>query len=162
MNLINLKRWIKASIVKAIEDQKLNYLNFQPIEIFVEGDDRLTNKETEYLEFRLDGPYSKPITKGEYHHYIELNILVQGTRNESNSYRFDNLQGLASQILNRDWCIFKIGNVGKNPEDDESLLGVMQMLPSDNIKLSDFGRIDDNVETYAASVEAHYEMYTRS
>lgn len=163
MNLTNYKRWIKASLLKTIEESQLNRLGSEPIKLFVEGDDRGTNKLPEHYEFRVDGPYSHPCgTAGEYRFYIEVNILVHSTRNEANSYRFENLQGLASEILNRDWCIYKVGNVGKNEEDDESLVGVMQMIPAEQIKLSDFGQIDDNTEVYQASVEAHYEMYIRS
>jgi hypothetical protein len=162
MNLINMKRWIKASILKEVGSKNLNYLGSAPVEFYVEGDDRKTNKLVEHLEFRLDGPNCQPHGANScFRFYIEVNILIHATRNEANIYRFDNLQSLASQILNRDWCIYRIGNINRNPEDDSSLVGVMQLMPSEQIKISDFGMIDESVETYEASVEAHYEMYTR-
>lgn len=165
MNLINLRRWVKASILRTIETEKLTTLgpNVDPIPLFVEGDDRKTNKEKQHFELRMDGPYSKPHgSAGEYRHYIELNILISSTRNEGNAYQMDNLESLAAQILNRDWCIYRIGNVGKDPADDESLVGVMQLMPAEQIKLSDFGMIDNSTEVYQGVSEAHYEMYTRS
>jgi hypothetical protein len=62
-------------------------------------------------------------------------------------------------MLNRDICIYKIGNVGQNDVDNGSYVGVMQLIPSDAIKTSDFGKIDDSVEVYQSVSEAHYEMY---
>lgn len=154
MNLTNLNRWIKASYVQVIRKQ------LKGAKLFVEGEDRLTNKEADHYELRIDGPYTKPCgTKGEYKAYIEVNLLVTMTRNEQNRYAFDNLKGQMANVLNQDFCILKTGNVGIAEEDDESLVGVMQLLPVEQIKTSDFGMIDTNTEVYQAVVEAHYEMY---
>jgi len=155
MNLTNVKRWIKASMLREIKK------NTGGVHLFVEGDTRDTNKHPQHFEFRLDGPYCKPCgTKGEFRLKVEANILVNSTRNEANLYDRENLQGIASQLLNRDFCIYRTGNVLKVPDvDNETLFGTMQLMPMDEIKISDFGQIDDNVEVYQAVVEAHYEMY---
>ena len=62
-------------------------------------------------------------------------------------------------ILNRDFCIYKIGNEARLPAiDDGTLFDVFRLLPSDQIKVSDFGQIDPNTQVSQCSVEAHYEM----
>lgn len=135
-------------------------LYFEGKPLFVEGDDRLTSEQYQHIEFRLDGPYIKPCgSKGEFRAYIEVNLLCNSTRNEQNVYDRENLQGILLQALNRDFCIYKIGNVGKEDADDSSMFETMKLIPHDEIKLSDFGRVDTNTEIYMAVAEAHYEMY---
>ena len=129
-------------------------------DVFVEGQDRSSSTRNSHFEIRLDGPYTDPCgSRGEYRSYVEVNILVSSTRDESDIYRVDNMKGVAAEALNKDFCIYKVGNVGKNEQDDESLVGIMKLLPVERIKVSDFGMIDSNTEVYQAVAEAHYEMY---
>lgn len=151
----HLKRWIVASYVKVIKAAVE-----QGFDVFVEGDDRLTNRTPKHFELRIDGPYSRASgTKGEMCSYIEVNLLGNSTRNEANFFDRQNLQGLLAFLLNRDVCIYKTGNEGTNDADDGSMVGVMMLLPSDMIKTSDFGMVDANTEVYQCVSEAHYEMY---
>lgn len=150
-----LKRWILASYIKVMKP-----LVEQGFEIFIEGDDRLTNKNPKHFELRIDGPYSRPNgSAGEMCSYIEVNLLGNSTRSQENFFDRQNLQGFLMFLLNRDVCIYKTGNEGKNEADDGSLVGVMRLLPSDMIKTSDFGMVDSNTEVYQCVSEAHYEMY---
>jgi hypothetical protein len=154
MSLTNLNRWIKASYVQMLRKVLLG------APLFVEGDDRQTSKAPDHFELRIDGPYTDPCgTQGEYKSFIEVNILVNVSRNEKNRYHFDNLKGAMAEALRRDFCIYRTGNVGKLAEDDESLVGVMRLIPSESIKISDFGMIDPATEVYQSVCEAHYEMY---
>lgn len=154
MSLTNLNRWIKASYIMELRKRLTN------ADVFVEGQDRATSKRDSHFEVRIDGPYTDPCGgRGEYRSYVEVNILVSATRDEQDIYRVDNLKGVAAEALNKDFCIYKVGNVGKNADDDESLVGIMKLLPLDRIKVSDFGMIDSNTEVYQAVAEAHYEMY---
>lgn len=154
MSLTNLNRWIKASYVQEIRKRLIGAT------LYVEGDDRKTSELAEHFEFRLDGPYTTPCgSKTEYKAFIEVNILLTMARNEANRYQFDNLKGAMAEALNRDFCIYRTGNVGTNELDDESLVGIMKLIPYESIKTSDFGNIDTNTEIYQAVTEAHYEMY---
>lgn len=154
MNLTNLKRWIKASAVQTLKPLAQGHA------LFIEGEDRNTNDAASHFELRVDGPYTSPHgTQGEYKAYVEVNVLANSTRNESNVYERENMQGIAAEMLNRDICVYRIGNVGVNPADTGTLVGVLQLMPMDLIKVSDFGKIDDNVEVYQAVAEAHYTMY---
>lgn len=152
MNLLNMKRWIVASAIREFK----KYLEGEVM--YPEGVDKNPNINS-YLELRIDGPYVKPQPGGGGCVYIEINILAISKRSESNVYKKENMQGIASQILNRDFCIYKIGNTDTNPADTGELVGVMQLLPSDQIKNSDFGQDDEAVEIYKSATEAHYEMY---
>lgn len=151
----HLKRWIKASFVKLIRP-----MLEQGVDLFVEGEDRLTNKSKKFMELRIDGPYTTPCgTSDELKSYIEINILGTSTRDESNVYDRENLQGLLSFYLNRDFCVYRTGNEDKVPDDDGTMFGTMLLIPHDQIKTSDFGQIDPNTEVYQCVCEAHYEMY---
>lgn len=158
MSSINkhLNRWIKASYIKTLRP-----LLEQGFYLFVEGEDRGTHEQmAKRIELRIDGPYTRPAgSRTEWCSFIEVNLLGNVTRDESNIYTRDNVKGLMAELLSRDFCVYRTGNVGKVPEDDESFLGVMQLLPAEQIKVSDFGMIADNAEVYQAVAEAHYEMY---
>jgi hypothetical protein len=158
MSSINkhLNRWIKASFIQALRP-----LCEQGAYLFVEGEDRGTDAQmSKRIEVRLDGPYTRPAgSRIEWCSFVEVNLLCNISRDEGNIYARDNIKGLMAEMLSRDFCIYKVGNVGREPADDESLVGVMQLLPVDAIKVSDFGLIDSNTEVYQAVAEAHYEMY---
>lgn len=143
-----------ASIIKLFKEYN------EGIHVYVEGMDPDTSQKDKHFELRIDGPYTKPLTKGCYRHYIEINILVNSTRSEDDFYERHNLQGIAAQMLNRDICVYRIGNTDKDSLDDGSFLGALQLIPSDQIKVSDFGRINETTEVYQAVAEAHYELYT--
>ncbi len=152
--IANLKRWIKASFLQELP----KHLTGGPV--FAEGDDRLTSQDATHYEVRIDGPYLKPCgTRNEFRTYIEVNILANSTRNESNAFARETLQGIITYALMRDFCIYRIGAKGTIAEDDESLVGVMQFIAAEQLKLSDFGQIDIP-EVYQAVGEAHYEMYS--
>lgn len=149
-----IKRWAVASIIKLFKELT------EGIELYVEGMDfTKVQKKDKHFELRIDGPYSKPLDKGNWRHYFEVNILINSTRSEDDFYERHNLQGIAGAMLNRDICVYRIGNVDKNPKDDGTYVGVMQLIPVDQIKTSDFGRINETTEVYQAVAEAHYEMY---
>lgn len=153
----HLKRWTFASIIKDIKPRLE-----QGFEIFIEGDQRLTNKSPQFFELRVDGPYLKPLTKDEYRAYIEVNLLGNSTRNDENRYERQNLLSLLQSYLNKDFCVYKTGNVGgkgNNGVDDESFFGVYTLIPAEQIKGSDFGMVDDSAHVFQCTAEAHYEMF---
>lgn len=153
-DLKHLKRWIVASYLQQIRKELE-----QGFSLFLEGEDRTTETSPNRIELRVDGPYIKQCTKSEAQAYIEVNLLGNSTRNEANVFDRYNLQGIMSKILNKDFCIYRIGNVNKIEEDDSSLVGVMALLASEMVKISDFGLIDNNTEIYQSVAEGHYEMY---
>lgn len=150
----HLERWITASLITALSKRSSGK------KVYLEGMDRLTNKEKEFIELRIDGPYLDPCgSKGEYYAYMEVNLLCTSSRNEANAFAATNLRGVMLHMLNTDICVYRTGNVGKETIDDESLVGTMKLLSVDKIKASNFGQIDPATQAYQAVAEAHYEMY---
>ena len=148
-----IQRWIRASFFKQLKDL------LKGITTFIEGEDRSTSKHPNFFEMRLDGPYYEPCgSRGEWKAKIEVNLLVNSTRDEKNYFIHDNMKGLATSALSRDFCVYKLGNVGRETEDDQSYFEVMKLVREDQVKVSEFGMIDPNVEVFQAVVEAHYEM----
>lgn len=156
-SLAPLIRWVRASYIKALKP----LLEGKPL--YVEGDQRLTNQTDQSIEIRIDGPYLTPVgTRGEYRAYIEVNLLVNSGYNQKNRYEADNLRGLLMNALNRDFCIYRTGNNIQEETDDNSLVGVMQLIPSQMIKVSNFGQINPDAKVNQSVAEAHYEMYFTS
>lgn len=148
MNLTDVPIWVQASIRKTIIDR-----NQGRIKLFFEGDDRQTNKYKEFFEIRVDGPYfDLSGTKDEISIYTEVNILINSTRNEENLFGHQRLMGIATQLLNTDFCIYKIGH-----KDYDSLFYcTLSLMPSEQIKNSYFGQVEQNVQVFQSTVEAHY------
>jgi hypothetical protein len=147
-----LKRWIQASIVKVIRP-----LLGDGITLFVEGEDR-PKGTPKHAELRIDGPHLRTVgSKGEYQAEIIVNLVGDSTRNESNIYDRQNLAGTLQWLLNRDFCIYRVGNT-KAGTDDGSLVDVMLLQPSEQIKLSDFGQTGAALQLYQCVAEAFYIM----
>ena len=144
-----LTRWIHASVREWIENRKRERQS--TIVIYNEADIRQTNKNTEHLELRIDGPYErKEGTRNEFYADLEINILVNTTYFENELFRHQNNMGLASYLLDASIPIFKIGD----NRDDKSLVGMLNLQSSP--LTSNFGQIDNNVQVQQGSVEAHY------
>lgn len=144
-----LTRWIHASVRQWLEDRKRQKLS--TIVIFCEADIRQTNKTTEHLELRIDGPYErKEGTRNEFYADVEVNILVNTTYFENELFRHQNNMGLASYLLDSSIPIFKIGD----NRDDKALVGVLRLESSP--LTSNFGQIDNSVQVQQGTVEAHF------
>lgn len=151
----HLKRWTLASFILDIKPKAEQGFHF-----YAEGDQRLTNQNPQFFELRIDGPYLKPLAKGEYKAYIEVSLLGNSTRNDKNRYQRQNLLSLLQSYLNKDFCCLRTGNENVDPViDDGSLFGVYSLIPAEQIKASDFGMIDDAANVFQCTVEAHYEMF---
>lgn len=121
------------------------------VPLFFEGDDRETSKLSEYFEVRFDGPYDlQEGTASETTLYIEVNILVCNKRTESKVFRHQEMVGIAQQMLNS--CI-ELRDLGFTDSTDQ-LIGQYQL--KSTIQVSNFGKIDDNVDVFQSTVEAHY------
>lgn len=154
MDLTDVPIWVTASIRKTIIDRCAGR-----VPLFFEGDDRKTNKEKQFIEARIDGPYIEHVgTKNEISLYSEVNLLVTMTRNESNLYEFQKLLGIATQILNTDICIYKIGH----PNYNQLFFCTLSLMSSDKIQNSYFGQIDPNVQVFQSTTEAHYLGFPES
>ncbi len=149
----NWSRWSFASISKHFDD------NRQGLKLFIEVTHRDTRKDEEYLEFRMDGPTLREVSKGCWKLRIEVNILVTATIDENDFHRIHRNAGIAQAAFAQGISVFKYGD---GVDDDDSFLGCYKLLQNsstrDFIELNHFGQIDANVPLMQATVEGHYLM----
>jgi len=147
----NWPRWISSSIAKHFDGYR------QGVRLFVEGQDRDTEKETEFFELRTNGPFITEVSRGNYRCDVTVNTLVQAT-GESDIYK---IQRYAGKILLA-YITIPIYRYGEGAEDDETLLGCLKLVrnyPRDEqIKINYFGKIQPQTNLYQASVDADYYM----
>ena len=149
----NWARWSFASISKHFDD------NRQGLKLFIEGTHRDTREVEEYLEFRMDGPTLREVSKGCWKLRIEVNLLVTATIDEEDFHRIHRNAGIAQAAFATGIPAFKYGD---GVDDDQSVFGCYQLLQSsstrDFIELNHFGQIDTNIPLLQATVEGHYQM----
>lgn len=156
MNLANLTymtempKWTILSVRKQFVQRTEN------IPVFFEETVKQNNKETLYVELRIDGPFVRPSgTRDEYEATIEVNALLNEQYNEKDTIRLFKLGGVVIQALVQDFCIYKLG-----PEvtDDKTFWETYQLITDDQVELSNFGQVDTTNKIYQATVEAHYKV----
>lgn len=145
-------RWIFASISKHFDDRK------QGLPLFIEGQNRNTRDTKDFFELRVDGPRLTELTKGSWHIYIEVNILVQSAMDDLDYHRIHRNVGIAVEAMTN-LLIFKYGS---KVEDDQSFLGCLKLIQDtrsrERIQVFNFGQIDVDTRLMQSAVEGHYEM----
>ncbi len=147
----NIPRWMFASVSKHFDDRK------QGEHLFIEGQDRLTNEETDWLELRMDGPLHKEVSKGCHQFDIEINILVSSVMNEKDYHKIFKIVGVVAAAFTNVIEIFKFGD---GPNDDNTFLECARLRQEgrEAVVISHFGQIDPDKRLIQASVEGHYRM----
>lgn len=153
---IDWPRWSIASIIKHFSDE----IKSDTFPVFIEGMDRETNKDTDFAEIRVDGPWTNEISADYWRIYCEVNILIQSVMSDSDLYLIYRHIGLVNMAFQKCISVFKYGD---EPLDDGSFLGCFKLVIDrynrEQVKTSNFGQIDKSVKLQQATVEAHYEMY---
>lgn len=152
----NLIRWVHASVNKHFDGYKGNcYLHF-------EGTGRRQPDSTRvfWAELRCDGPYETGGTAGEENCTFEINVLICASIEDTYAYRIQDLQGRFGVAFTS--CI-PVKRYGDQPQDDQSLVGYLQLLTNNGEKLmvSTFGQIGPNTDLKQGSIEGHYHMKRR-
>lgn len=155
----NWERWCKISIIKHFEKGiSPEQGNAEGSYFFVEGFARDTEGRSDWVEFRLDGPYIKQPVRNQFRLYFELNLLVVVQEGNEDAFRINKLTGLVSSLFLD--CV-EVKRYGVGPEDDDTLLGCLCLVPrpsNERIQVSHFGKINPSVGIYQASVEGHYQI----
>lgn len=147
----NIPRWLFASVSKHFDDRK------QDEHLFIEGQDRLTNEETDWLELRMDGPFYREVSKGSHQFDIEVNVLVSSAMNEDDYHKIFKLVGVVIAAFTKTIDILKLGDGGS---DDQSFLECARIRTENReaVIVSHFGQIDSDKRLIQATVEGHYRM----
>lgn len=153
--MINIKwpRWTTASIVKHFTD------NISGVDVFVEGEERPTNP-TNLVELRIDGPEIRELHQNYFRLYVEINILVQVTIDDTNLYSQEDVIG---EVCNAFSNIITVYKKGLDSEDDGSFVGCYNLITrgrnADGVKVFRFGQIEQDIRILQSTIEGHYEMY---
>lgn len=152
---IHWDRWVFASICQHFDDRR------GTLPMYVEGTHRDTRELEDFFELRVDGPWYSEISKNYWWVFIEINVLIQSAKNNTDFHRIRKMTGIISQILERCIKVYKYGN---EPYDDSSLLGVLERQDdrrgknADRIQINHFGQIEPKLKLEQSTVEAHYVM----
>lgn len=146
----NWPRWAFASVSK-------HFLTLlQPhIKVFIEGQDRNTTGDTDYVEFRMDGPFSKQLSQTTWQVKFEVNILISSIK-DLDAHKIHKTVGLVNSAFATNIPIFKLGN---GPDDNPlEMFGCLQIMvgPREALMTSHFGQVDNVVVMNQCTVEGHY------
>ena len=133
------------------------------IPVIVEGMDEETDnftRATDRVEIRISGPYTRPLSGGEYHIYMDVNILFTSRFGGAGKNRHTILKnvGLYQEAMDSPIRVYRYGSeVG----DDDSLLGCLNPRrgKNDTVSVHHFGKIDPTDKLRQSMVDARYEMY---
>lgn len=151
----NWERWAVASF----EKQFKTVFDAASVPIFFEGDDRDTAKLTNFVEFRMDGPKIRELSKGYFRLFVPVNILVKHSMDDQNVHRIHRTIGTAISAFADHISMFKYGN---DPDtDDSSFVVCFSRMDNllDQLRVNQFGQIDPIVRARQATVEGHYEAF---
>lgn len=147
---IDMPRWIFASVSKHFNSKRGS------IPMLFEGQ-RMPERQqyNDLFEFRLDGPYEKPLTKTDTYLYFEVNILIQSKITDTDFHKIHRLAGQVANMFDKCIPIYRYGDGG-------SLIDIAVLKIDDSaknhIEISHFGQIEASTELLQSTVEGHYEM----
>ena len=150
----NWDRWILASVS---DHFKINVQDVFSLKEFVEGQPRDTNKNKQWFEVRMDGPFCKEQQKNQWLLVMEINCLVSTSMDDFDFHTHrQNTGNVASGFES---CI-NVYRYGDGPLDDQSLLGVLKLRKGleGRVVTTHFGQIDPIVKMQQTTIEGHYEM----
>ena len=158
----NWPRWMMASVgsyLKGIADNL-------DLPCLVESIDERTEKfmhSTVRVEVRITGPFSKHPTKGYYHLFLDVNVLLS-SRNEGNQNAYDLLKyaGTFLAALDEPIGIWNFGNEeGDYKGGDTStqvFLGCLEPRPGQSARLLNFGQVTISDTIQQIEVENKFEL----
>ena len=155
----NWARWMFASIAFTLKAVATG----NSIPVIVEGMDEETNeftRATDRVEIRISGPYTRPLSGGEYHIFMDANVLFTSRFDGAGKNRHTILEnvGLYQEAMDSPISVYRYGSeVG----DDDSFLGCLtpRQGKNDTVRVMHFGKIDTTDKLRQSMVDARYEMY---
>lgn len=153
----NWPRWIFASVTSHFQSS-LSSDGVDNKNIFVEGQPRAVDRDSEFYEIRVDGPFFTEVSHNCFRVDAETNVLVQTTMDDRNYHVHQTAIGLVVKAFT-DITVYKYGT---GPSDDQSVLGCLLLDQNvkrrQNVKVHQLGQIDPNTKLEQASIEASYTM----
>lgn len=145
----NWPRWIFASVSKHFYD----YSQVHELDLFIEGQTRQPSTDSDYTEFRFDGPSMQEISNRYWSINMEVNILIVSFINEEDFHKIHRSIGLVSGAFT---CI-PIMTYGDDPTVQIGVMDTVQQ-GRDRILITQFGQVAADSRMLQATVEASYNM----
>lgn len=149
-------RWIHATVAKYLKQVAVT--NSFPV--LIEGiDDRGTEfmEQTNRVEIRVNGPFSREISKGYYEVLFDVNVLVNSRMDgeAKNVWTLDQILGKFYDAMDGPIAVFRVGT---GPDDDESLLGCFQVRSGGNdyVRVHRFGQLSADTRLKQGMVDVSY------
>lgn len=149
----NWSRWIFASATKKFQI----VADDLTIPLYIEGIERLTKEDSSWLEFRLDGPNIREISKNCYRLDVAINILW-AIHLDSGDFHAGRV--IAGKLQEAMTC-FEVRKYGDGPFDDGSLVGVLKLQQdkSNIIRSGDFGQLRPDTQITQGTVTGPFRMF---
>ena len=150
----NWSRWIFASVGNHFDNLR------QGIPLYIEGQPRIIDRDNAkaIFELRVDGPYFTEVSRKYWDIYIEINVLIQSVKTDTDFHRIRRLTGIVESAF-IDIMSYRYGD---GVDDDDSYLGCLRLIQnlssSEKIQTSHFGQLDPATNLEQSTVEGHYKM----
>lgn len=144
-------RWCYTSINKYFDDRRGQY------ELYMEGDLREEQINTELAELRIDGPEIFRPSKGTFYLELQINVLCQTHLDPRQHYTAQRMVGIFTKIFTN---TIPINKYGTGPFDNGSLLGCLHLLGGggEAVDVNYFGIIQSDTKLLQTSIEGHYRL----
>ena len=149
-------KWIYSSVSKFFFDAAALEGAF----MHIEGQKRETSGKSEWLEFRLDGPWYNELSHNCWRVEVEINIGVNHTMDDSNFHGLSLLKGVAESLFEN--CIVVSKNATKDVADAESngsrfiVLSLQNMDSANRLIATNFGNPKPSEDIEQATIEGRY------
>jgi len=149
----NIVRWTYASAARHFRNIASKY----GIQYYVEGDNRNTDNLSEFIEFRMDGPFTLVPAKDEQWHHFDINVLGSIVMGYKNLYRPQEINGYIYGGFTLYIPVYKIGD---ESQDDGSIIGCLKLRREldQYIEVNQYGIVDKDTRIVQNSVEGHYRL----
>ena len=149
----NWDRWIAASINRHIEQNK-------PADMimYVEGQERRTNKQEHFIEVRQDGVWWTETSKDTWKGLTEVNILIQ-TVIGSDLYKMNRMTGEVIEFLTACIAVKRHGTGAQDNGQKEGELELLTDTSRDGHRVRRYGQIDPSVKLMYSTVECSYRIW---
>lgn len=149
----NWARWIHISVLKAFQTMA----DANSIHMFIEGQDRKTAEQVEYIEVRTDGPHFRELSRNYFKLDYEINILFSCHMSQTVMYGPQRLAGLLEQAM-QNICVYRYGD---GVVDNDTLLGTLEVVMDkrNSVRTNQFGKIRSDTDLVQGTVEGTYKMH---
>lgn len=142
-------RWVYNSIAKHFATMATT----NDLYLYLAGRSDETDKHEEFIELKISGPQVTEVSKNYFKLDVIIDIIYSVHLVPEDGYRAQKVAGLIEEAVT-DICIYKYGN---GSDDDDSLLGTMQ-LQRQPVESNCFGQVRPDTRLIQGVVSGALQM----